>query len=99
MALMDYASVAQLTFYGSHSSSMLHASVHRHCVLESLKTNNQCVYCRQVQDPQDIIDCTPISIAFSGDASKTKRSQVNAAQESIMSGEALKVPPEAKMSQ
>ncbi len=24
------------------------ARVHRHCVLESLKTNNQCVYCRQV---------------------------------------------------
>ena len=61
--------------------------------------NAQCVYCRQVQDPQDIIDCTPIRIAFSGDASNTTRSQVNAAQESIMSGEALKAPPEAKMSQ
>ncbi len=35
------------------------AGVHRHCVLEYLKTNDQCVYCRQVQDPQDIIDCTP----------------------------------------
>ena len=45
------------------------------------------------------IDCTPIRIAFSGDASNTTRSQVNAAQESIMSGEALKAQPEAKMSQ
>jgi hypothetical protein len=61
--------------------------------------NNQCVYCRQVQDPQDIIDCTPIRIAFSGDSSNTTRSQVNAAQESIITGEALKAPPEAKMSQ
>jgi hypothetical protein len=35
------------------------ASVHRHCVLEALKSNNQCVYCWKVLDPQDIIDCTP----------------------------------------
>ncbi len=32
------------------------ASVHRHCVLEALQSNNQCVYCRKVLDPQDIID-------------------------------------------
>jgi hypothetical protein len=35
------------------------ASVHRHCVLEALKRNNQCVYCRKGMEPQDIIDCTP----------------------------------------
>jgi hypothetical protein len=35
------------------------AYVHRHCVLEALQTNNQCVYCKEVIDPQDIIDCTP----------------------------------------
>ena len=35
------------------------ASVHRRCVLEALKSNNQCVYCWKVLDPQDIIDCTP----------------------------------------
>jgi hypothetical protein len=62
------------------------ASVHRHCVLDSLTTNDQCVYCRQYLDPQDILDCTPIRMACSGDASNTTRSQVNAAQESIMSG-------------
>ncbi len=35
------------------------ASVHRHCVLEALQSNNQCIYCRKVLDHQDIIDCTP----------------------------------------
>jgi hypothetical protein len=75
------------------------ASVHRHCVLDSLTTNDQCVYCRQYLDPQDIHDCTPIRMVFSGDACNTTRSQVNAAQESIMSGGALKAPPEATMSQ
>ncbi len=102
MALMDYASVAQIYLLWTMEVILLpccKARVHRHCVLESLKTNDQCVYCRQVQDSQDIIDCTPIRIAFSGDASNTTSSQVNAAQESIMSGEALKAPPEAKMSQ
>jgi hypothetical protein len=84
-------------------------SVHRHCVLEALKRSNQCVYCRQGMDPQDIIDCTPQQKAFSGDASTTTLSQVKAAQESIMSGDTnithhrstvsgLKAPPEANMS-
>ena len=77
MALMDYASDAQT--YLLQKSFFFHAAV-----LESLKTNDQCVYCRQVQDPQDIIDCSPIRIAFSGDTSNTTCSQVNAAQESIM---------------
>ncbi len=75
------------------------ATVHTHCVLDSLTTNDQCVYCRQYLDPQDILDCTPIRMAFPGDASNTARSQVNAAQESIMSGGALKAPPEATMPQ
>jgi hypothetical protein len=43
-------------------------SVHRHCVLEALQSNNQCVYCRKVLDPQDIIDCTPQPKALSGEA-------------------------------
>jgi hypothetical protein len=100
-ALMDYASVA-LTYYLQWKLFVFHAArarVHRHCVLDSLTTNDQCVSCRQYLDPQDIIDCTPIRMAFSGDASNTTRSQVNAAQESIMSGEALKAPSEAMMSQ
>jgi hypothetical protein len=89
------------------------ASVHRHCVLEALKRNDQCVYCRQVLDPQDIIDCPPQQKAFSGGpnvAQTTTLSQVKAAQESIMSGDAnithnrstvsgLKAPPEANKSQ
>jgi hypothetical protein len=89
------------------------ASVHIHCVLEALKRNNQCVYCRKVLEPQDIIDCTPQQKEFSGDANvaqTTTLSQVKAAHESIMSGDAnvthhgstvseLKVPPEANMSQ
>jgi hypothetical protein len=75
------------------------ASVHSHCVLESLKITDQCVYCRQFKNPQDILVCTPIRMAFSGDTSNTTGSQVNAAQESKMSGEALKASPEAKMSQ
>jgi hypothetical protein len=32
------------------------ASVHRQCVLDAFQSNNQCVYCRKVLDPQDIID-------------------------------------------
>ncbi len=44
------------------------ASVHRHYVFEALQSNNQCVYCRKVLDPQDIIDCTPQCKAFSGEA-------------------------------
>jgi hypothetical protein len=30
------------------------------CVLEALQSNNQCVYCRKVLDPQDIINCTTL---------------------------------------
>ena len=44
------------------------ASVHRQCVLDALQSNNQCVYCRKVLDPQDIIDCTPKCKAFSVEA-------------------------------
>jgi hypothetical protein len=36
------------------------ASVHRHCVLEALQSNNQYVYCWIVLDPQDIINCTTL---------------------------------------
>jgi hypothetical protein len=99
MVLMDYASVVQT--YLLWKSFFFHAARpgYTNTVFLNTLKYNQCVYCRQVQDPQDIIDCTPIRIAFSGDASNTRRSQVNAAQESIMSGEALMVPPEAKMSQ
>ncbi len=43
------------------------ASVHRHCVLEALQSNNQCVYCRKVLNPQDIIDYTPQHKSFSGE--------------------------------
>ncbi len=42
------------------------ASVHRHCVLEALKSNNQCVYCKKVLDSQDKFDCTPQPKALSG---------------------------------
>ncbi len=48
------------------------ASVHRRCVLEALKSNDQCVCCRKVLDPQDIIDCTPQLKAFSGQANLPK---------------------------
>jgi hypothetical protein len=89
------------------------ASVHTHCVLEALQSNNQCVYCREVLDPQDVIDCTSKRKVFSGEANiaQTKTlPQVNAPQEAIMSGDAnvsnqtttvrgLKAPPEASMSQ
>jgi hypothetical protein len=89
------------------------ASVHRQCVLDALQSNNQCVYCRKVLDPQDIIDCTPKRKAFSVEANiaqTTTLSEVKAAQEAIMSGDAnvsqqttavpgLKAPPEANMSQ
>jgi hypothetical protein len=88
------------------------ASVHRQCVLEALQSSNQCVYCRKVLDPQDIIDYTPQQKAFSGEANVAQTntlSQVKAAQESRMSGDAnilhhtttvpgLKAPPEANMS-
>jgi hypothetical protein len=88
------------------------ASVHRHCVLEALQSNNQFVYCRKVLDLQDIIDCTPQCKALSGEvnvAQTTTLTEVKAPPESNMSGEAnvsqtttvpeLKAPPEANMSQ
>ena len=65
------------------------ASVHRHCVLEALQSNNQCVYCRKILDPQDIIDCTPQPKALSGEA--------NVSQTTTLTE--LKAPPEANMSQ
>ena len=80
------------------------ARVHRHFALNALFTNDQCVYCRKYLLPQDILDCSPIRMALSGDASNTTRSQEEiAAPESIMSGGAapggaLKAPPEATMS-
>jgi hypothetical protein len=64
------------------------ASVHRHCVLEALQSNNQCVYCRKVLDPQDIIDCTPQPKELSGE---TNISQTTTLTE-------LKAPPEANTS-
>ncbi len=64
------------------------ASVHRHCVLEALQSNSQCVYCRKVLDPQDIIDCTPQPKALSG--------EVNVFQTTTLTE--LKAPPEANMS-
>jgi hypothetical protein len=89
------------------------ASVHRQCVLDALQSNNQCVYCRKILDPQDIIDCTPKRKAFSVEANisqTTTLSEIKAAQEAIMSGDAhvsqqttavpaMKAPPEANMSQ
>ncbi len=88
------------------------ASVHRHCVLEALQSNNQCVYCRKVLDPQDIIDCTPQRKALTGEANvaqTTTPTEVKAPQEANMSGDAnvsqtttvpeLKAPPEVNMSQ
>jgi hypothetical protein len=44
------------------------ASVHTHCVLEALQSNNQCVNCRKNLDSQDIIDCTPKRKVFSREA-------------------------------
>ncbi len=88
------------------------ASVHRHCVLEALKSNNQWVYCRKVLDPQDIIDCTTQLKALSGQAKVTQTAtltELKAPPEANTSGEAnisqtttlpeLKAPPEAHMSQ
>ena len=44
------------------------ASAHRHCVFEALKSNDQCVYCRKVLDPHNIIESTPPLKALSGQA-------------------------------
>ncbi len=87
------------------------ASVHRHCVLEALKSNNQCVYCRKVLNPQDGIDCTPQLKALSGQAYVTQTTtltELKAPPEAKIPGEAnvsqtttlpeLKAPPEAHMS-
>jgi hypothetical protein len=87
-------------------------SVHRHCVLKALKSNDQCVYCRKVLDPQDIINCTPQLKALSGQANVTQTialTDLKAPPEANTSGEAnisqsttlpeLKAPPEAHMSQ
>ncbi len=88
------------------------ASVHRQCVLKALKSNDQCVYCRKVLDPQDIIDCTPRLKALSGQANisqTTTLTELKAPPEANTLGEAnisqtttlpeLKAPPEAHMSQ
>jgi hypothetical protein len=87
-------------------------SVKRHCVLEALQSNNQCVYCRKVLDPQDIIDCTPQPKALSGEANisqTTTLTELKAPPEANTSGEVnvsqtttlpeLKAPAEADMSQ
>ncbi len=87
-------------------------SVHKHCVLEALQSNDQCVYCRKVLDPQDIIDCTPQPMALSGEAKvsqTTTLTELKAPPEANTSGEVnvsqittlpeLKAPPEANMSQ
>jgi hypothetical protein len=111
MEVMNYASVAQI--WHLWRLPCCKARVHRQCVLDALQSNNQCVYCRKVLDPQDIIDCTPKCKAFSVEANiaqTTTLSEVKAAQEAIMSGNAnvaqqttavpgLKAPPEANMSQ
>jgi hypothetical protein len=88
------------------------ASVHRHCVLEALQSNNQCVYCRKVLDPQGIIDCTPQPKALSGEANvsqTTTLTELKAPPEANRLGEVnisqtttlpeLKAAPEANMSQ
>jgi hypothetical protein len=88
------------------------ASVHRHCVLEALQSNNQCVYCRKVLDPQDNIDCTSQPKALSGEANisqTTTLAELKAPPEANVSGEVnvsqtttlleLKAPPEVNMSQ
>jgi hypothetical protein len=88
------------------------ASVHTHCVLEALKSNDQCVSCRKVLNPQDIIDCTPQLKALSGQANVSQTTiltELKTPPEANSSGEAnisqtttlpeLKAPPEAHMSQ
>jgi hypothetical protein len=67
------------------------ASVHRHCVLKVLQSNNQCVYCWKVLDPQDIIYCTTLLQL------KAPSGDVNISQTSTLLD--LKAPPEANMSQ
>jgi hypothetical protein len=81
--------------------------------LKPFKATINGVYCRQVLDPHDIIDCTPKRKVFLGEANiaqTTTLPQVNAPQEAIMSGDAnvsnqtptvpgLKAPPEVNISQ
>ncbi len=66
------------------------ASVHRHCVLEALQSNNQCVYSRKVLDPQDIIGC--ITLLQLKAPPEANISQTTTLPE-------LQAPPEANMSQ
>jgi hypothetical protein len=109
----------ELCFYcvGSPSMEVINlpcckASVHRHCVLEALQSNNQCVYCKKVLDPHDIIACTPQPKALSGEANvsqTTTLTELKAAPEAKTSGEAnvsqtttlpeINAPPEVNMSQ
>jgi hypothetical protein len=89
MAVLNCASVVK-----THSMEVINlpcckASVHRHCVLEALQSNNQCVYCRKVLDTQDNIDCTPQQKASSGETKITR----------TITLPELKAPPEANMSQ
>jgi hypothetical protein len=83
------------------------ANLHIHCFLKALKSNNQCVYCRKVLDPQDIIDCTSQLKALSGQANvsqTTTLTELKAPPDANTSGEAnisqtttlpeLKAPPE-----
>jgi hypothetical protein len=65
------------------------ASVHRYCVLEALQSNKQCVYCKKVLDPQDIINCTPQQKHFQERQTLPKTTRLPE----------LKAPPEANMSQ
>jgi hypothetical protein len=67
------------------------ASVHRHCVLEALQSNDQCVYCQKVLDPQDVINCTTLSQL------KAPSGEANVSQTTTLPD--LKAPPEANMSQ
>jgi hypothetical protein len=62
----------------------------RHCVLEALQSNNQCVYCQKVLDPQDIIECTTLRQL------KAQSGEANVSQTTTLLE--LKAPPEAKMS-
>ncbi len=66
-------------------------SVHRHCVLQAPQSNNQCVCCWKVLDPQDIIDCTTLPQL------KTPSGEANVSQTTTLLE--LKAPPAANMSQ
>ena len=75
--LIDGSSELCFCCIDSPSMEVIHlpcckASVHTYCVLEALQSNNQCVYCKKVLDPQNIIDCTPQLKALSGQANVTQ---------------------------